>query len=1334
MKPIISILISFYVCQISAQSINLPYSNSFNTSQEVSEWTHYSLTGVDDWESGIPLNFGNYTSDAFVTNLTSNCAISSIRCLETPDFNLVNNSTNQILSFNQRRSGSSCNYILEYSLNSGATWQLLDNATMPKNNWQTISGWTGNISGVSQKSSIRINFLQGNSSVRFRFKFSSAVNQSRGWLIDDFSIQDEFINIKTLAGPEITNVTTYFTQFTVKNSFIYTHPYNTLSTLKNAFYLSTDSIYDNLDIYLGNVNFMTSSSFPNWTNTFNLPQGLTAGNYYVVTRVDTLNNLIENIETDNISYTLLKLQEPLLTNYSDDFETVTDNWRKIDYPNDTTWLLGDPNSWHLENAHSGVNSWYSWNEVYNNPVPQDIESPYLNLTGTDSNSICFWYKHSGIPSSGYEFSLKLPLLMGATIGTPSFSSFQFYQIRLPRRYGWDCYCQDITAWDNQKSTKFRIEAYGNVSSQSLNQAAIDDIYIGTKKADVSIENETPNRFTSAQNTTYDLVYTIYNSGLKTLPITTTKFYWSLDSILDNSDVLLSSVSEPSIADTSFLVKTLGLTKPTLTPGVYYILWITDANNIVDEMRENNNAGFMQISQQNSVQLPYFNDFETEVEEWHHLSTLGIDNWEWELASNTTFSTAISGLKAFSTSANGDTASSHSRSHLFSPIFNLGELVNPVLEFDLKAIYYDLQIQYPYANMGNLMYSIDGGASWKILTPQNQSNKRMYNRYEYFSQIGIDAFSFNGTGIYYGDLFYGKYLPILLDLYSYQTRKYDDNTRYIVDLSFLAGQTVKFMYVYANENSPMQGLQIDNFHIRESFKDLFIPTDKKIMSSSFDKKIQTFFEIKNNGNYTSPLSILKMYCSVDSLLDVSDTNFLTKNIHVLHPHEKALVVVDSDVPLNYGTYNYLICELDAGNAISESNELNNIHVFKFEMDSCSNYNFPILYDFQEKYIDGWSWNHDSSGLYNGHTFRTQKVISEPVISANDGEWFLDPIDSPGYGTSLSMYPTFFIYSPTFDFRGRSNLRISFDIKVITGFDYVEGANLSYSTDGGLTWILLDSQDTASINWYNKPTLSELQGEPGWGEAANWRHCEFNTSFLSGQSNVKFRFKYKGKYQAAVATPKGFRMDNFMIDGISNDLLTENNNTTLNATLANQTVNVNYLIVNDGILQYGTTKTGFYWSTDTILDNGDSFVGEFNENTIDPYFNGIRSFNVPFPSPVEQLSYSLFHKIDNDEQISEIHEENNIGRTDVLFDLTNVGISEYDNSIVINRIGDQYELLFNEGNEIKVSFLNMQGQVLYSASNEKNSNTLILKPQYLASGIYLVKISCNGKISHRSIFHH
>ncbi len=1260
--------------------LSVPYQNDFDQlPADAVGWSHAAISGTDDWEIGVPsggqyFNASFSPSNAWATNLSGPYAANSERVLMTPYFNLTNTSVHYILSFRHKMnaSGTPFSFKMEYKVGQAGIWQLLDNASAQKDLWQNTSGFSPYYFAWI-KSKIDLFFLQGQDSVQFRFKFLSSTSNGYGWLLDDFEINERYNNLVATQGDTIRGVNQYFTNFTVKTNYTLNLEWSGIYSFTDKFYFSTDNVLDGSDLLLGNVTHNVSSTIPNWSNTFPLPTGLSSGNYYIFYQYDTGNVLVENNETDNQNFTVLILDSVYSSDYATDFDTTALIWNSLVGASGSSWTKGSGNNWHLERPRSGSFAWISGVSGSNNR----LESPYLNLTNSVNTSVCFWYRASQ-PYQNPSFSVLLPTYNQPTVTTP----YLFYSQSVPktRYYGWDCHCKSVPQYDGEVSAKFGFAAAGNIIPTTLDQVLIDDVYIGSAKPDAGMGGETDNRFISSASVSDTLTYMLFNSGLELLPATTTKFYWSNDSLPDGSDILLGTQQEPAIGDTTFIMREFQFVKPTTVPGQYYIIYQLDADALVSEMREYDNVGYFKTYIVQAAALPYSNDFETEINGWRHGASLGTDDWAWNIPSGTVLNAAFSGQKAWITNANG-AISPHSRSHLYTPVFDLSTLQNPVMEFDLFADFFGNNgyNAWPY-NMGNIMYSVDGGNSWKVLKPQNESYKRWYSGIQFNSQSGIDNRVIPTPN---SEVLYGRYMPYFSTNWSYQGRDYDENTHYVIDLSFLQDeQQVQFMFVYGNQNAPVEGMLMDNFEIKEKAVDLTIQSTKKLMVASGDYELKTYFNVKNNNNFISDSTSIKLYLSVDSVLDAGDYLVQTQSLRQILPYQNQLVNVKVPAPPNYGQYRYLVYELDPQNVNPESNELNNTGYLDLAMDSSSNYTYPVLFDFDESEIDGWTWWHDSTGTYNGHRFRHELVMRDPVNFPEDGVWFLD-IQDQGGSTYPLNYPIHHLEPPAYDFSNLSTIQMEFDyiaVSTTANFGVTQGGNLSYSIDGGLTWIVLGyDQDPYAENWYQYNQITALNNEYGWANREDWVHAKYNLSFLGGQPNVRFRFNWRSKSMSSSTAMHGFRLDNFKIDGKFVDLVASNDHPLIEInTITQPGFQIDYEISNIGDSSVMASKTNFYWSTDTILDANDELLYQVDEAIFFP--NSVNTFtqNIYYPAPLTLNEYYVLYVTDADSVVNEVNEDNNlgwikIGILDTLFvDLVSVPlISPVYTSVVYNSFYFEFE---------------------------------------------------------------
>lgn len=1146
-----------FLCNLIFLSDNLasqilpPYQNNFD-SFDSTGWSHYSITGTDDWTLTAPaktyFNGANTFPNGWVTNIIGNFNGNSNRALQTPCFDLTDTTQKLIFSFyHKTHANSSGNaFIVEYSLNNGTTWSVLTNTASPSTMWQSATGFSGNLYSSFYKSTFGLRFLQGNPSVCFRFRFNSTTANGEGWLVDDFAIEPEYYNVKALKGDTIKNLNHFFTQFPINFKFQFDNQFYSSFNFSNNFYFSRDSIKDIGDVFLGNKSLNTTSTVTNWANTFQLPSGLNAGYYYILYDLDANNILNEANESDNSNFTILKIDSIYVTDYIDNFDSLSNDWSHYTLGYNPTynlsWRKSPPNYFRMERAHSGKNAYHTvLQSTTPNPAYTTLQSPFLDLSTKTNQAICFWYRITiGQVGGSGNMNILIPPSQSFKTTTPYYTTN--ISIKNPKNTNWDCFCYKLSnSFDSIVSTKFGIQASGlevQAGSSSYSRNAIDDIYIGEIKPDVSVDFKDEKYYTNSNISSDTLSYYLFNSGLSILPSTTSNFYWSNDSVWDTSDILITTINEPPVTDTTFIKRKITIIKPVLTAGNYYIIYKLDANSTVNEMREYNNQGFLKVIQNNPENLPYFNDFETNTNNWSHYSSLGTDDWVCATPTKTNITSAFSGLKGWVTSATS-VPSQNSKMHLCTPIYNLSQLNNPVMEFDMKytPYYVNNYNLWPYNGL-NMSYSIDGGFTWTVLDTTNKSFARWFYRFDYDLGMGKD---FNPTAVANG--FVQSYIigenreKVFQAFHEYQSRDGLNTSHYVIDLNFLKShKKILFRFNYANMNAPVDGALIDNFSITESTIDLAINNRKNLQTAPSDKFISTFFDVNNNGNYISPQTDLKLYLSVDSILDAGDYLFRTVTVGKIRPQMKNFINFKGNTTALSLGVKYMIYQLDSQNLIAETDESNNIGYFPLDNNSARQ--LPYFNDFNASEIDGWSFYKDSlPNTYNfEQRFRHKVVIQERSFMASNGEWFLDLItNSPNFNFA-NLFPIYYLVSPTFDFSDGNTYKLDFDFKCMgtNHWSYSSGGNLQYSTDGGINWIVIsEAQDPAAVNLY--PSfyyLQSLNNQPGWNIGGFAGPASINLSFLNGYPNVKFRFAYKSNYIPGTLgiSEHGFRMDNFNISSL------------------------------------------------------------------------------------------------------------------------------------------------------------------------------------------------------------
>jgi len=1340
---ILFILLIFLPALKAHSQITPPYYQNFD-SVTCTGWSHYAISGTDYWQRGVPT--GNYlnivasTPNVWATNLSGNMEYTSMMALETPDFDLSNMTKTYLISFcHEYRTVYTDGGNVQYSTDQGTTWTLLNGTTAEKVNWydnSSCSGFGGqpawsNSYYSNYKNSIHsLAFLQGQSHVRFRFRYASVDVSQQGWMIDNFSIQENGANVMAIQGQDISAAKNY-TTITVVSPLVYSGFLLSMFTNTTNYYFSRDNVFDAGDSLIGSKTSGISGSLSSWSYTANMIPNLHAGDYYIFYKHDFNNNLAENNENDNVSYCKLHIDSTFtIPEYKEDFEGNISYWKPSAFSIPYYWVKGYSNIHQSEGTHSGLNSWYIRNISdtlfgYTPPV-QYLETPYLDLTPANNNVICFWYK----TKHGYSSALLMEL--SSVNSTPYYSTS--VSIPLTRNIGWGCHCNSLSALNTKNNVKIRFKYSGTAAYGLFDQNVnMDDFYIGQPKPDLSIENK--NKTTTTLNLVTDtLTYMLFNSGLSPATNSISKFYWSNDSLLDGSDILLATVNELPLNDTLSRIEKVAYSKPAFPAGNYYLIYQLDYANTLDEMHEENNIGFFRLEQVPIVTLPYYNDFENQITGWSHNSSIGNDDWSWGAPQGVYLNTAFSGTKAFHTTAN-ILVTPMSREHLYTPVFDLTTITHPTLEFD--AMFRGEGYCHCFNGQINMSYTTDGGATWTVLDTSNQS----YNRWYYFMEYeDVGGYDQNYIWTNHSELFFESNEKAFANTWQYNSRDADRNTHYVVDLGLLANRShVQFRYniateTYANSPNPFpEGAVIDNFRISQKAIDLFVPYKKSLMISSMNQKIKFSMDIINRGNYMSNPTYVKFYVSIDSILDGSDYYLGQDTVQRIRPDMKYFLNEIFSTPSNFSSYKYLLYQIDPFNTSIESNETNNIGNWPLALDSISTY--PYAEDFNDTVVNGWNGyviNIYGVRLKKGYRFRNMFAPAERLLVHDQGEksgtMFTDRVNST---MDIVVVPYWYLETPSFDFSSLHQINLSFDL-VCTGTTWIDitGGNMEYSIDGGNNWQILTTQLGQATNWYNSLSVGSLYNQPGWALSdTNFTPASIDISFLQGKQNVVFRYKYRSK--------GGMRIDNFIIDANAIDYVANNHLTPVYAQLSQPNVNFNYSITNISAIDGDPVKTKFYWSTDTILDASDILIHTVSEPALLAGQNQISPVTIAHPTDILQLTYYLLYFTDAENELCETSELNNFGSFEVIFDSTNISVDNNafsdltvfanGNSLIIYSTNDN---LANNMYELKIN--NSLSQNMHSSLIRINKGTNNYRLfDNIAPGLYFVIINLKTGILVRKI---
>ncbi len=1245
MKVRIALLFLLLCTSLNAQ-ITPPFFDAFEGVQP--EWSHYAILGEDKWELGSStcpdaLDPSSGTN-AWSSNLDGSYGTQSIYCLESPVFDFSADDVPRSLTFTQQRDFSinpenKDGGQVEYSTDGGENWQVLN--PIKKRNWYAgifdngellVTGFTGSENEYTI-SSAGLDELIGEPMVSFRFcLYSTGENtvSNCGWMIDDFEIRDQQFNVSGQTGT--TQIASKFVpevQITVPFECEQDLDYSTEYSL--TYYFSEDSILDEDDLLIDQVQANAAEGVtpqPYTVNLQNLPE-LYVGEYYILQEVESQGIVPETNSLDNVSHSLIRIDSTYSAGYFDDFDSGQEMWATgLNEPEtDIVWHFGTGFRHHVDGAHSGQNAWSTSHHFPTSAVQNHyVETPYLDLDNSEELFLSFWYK------SHFE---SRDFLYYSTDNAIDFEPWQ----SLPASENDDWQHLNIGLEDLESCRFAKIRFYYENNSDDYDGLIIDDVYVGPAKPDLSIEDRNLLRFGKSTDTDFSLNFKLANSGKVEATEVHVQFYWSTDAEWDVFDTLLGQ-HECDLDAESLSEEVFEFEKPNQQEGQYYILYQIDEQGEVDEMRESNNSGSFLFQQMEAESPPYANGFESNQEEWYHESSLGEDPWTIDLPLSNFYDGAFEGERAYITGQEL-TCNEGSRTHLYTPVFDLSEIDNPIMEFDLLLEFDDVYETHA-ESAANFSYSTDGGASWNLLETNLSSQKQWLSNWQYDGVSGEDQ----RIGSQRSDLLFDLHEPVLPDVTVYQGRDNARTTHYILDLAEFADQTtIRFRLNFATpivsydietENLKIAGCMLDNFQIREAYSDLYVDYEKSLQLGTNTSLIRLEMKVKNQGNFETDNFDIDFYLSTDTILDLGDVLIDTKEMAGILPDRYGYLNTSLFVGNDLDDHNYLLYVLDSGETIVESQEMNNIGNWPLDVSVLNSY--PYINDFNADVIDGWkpytSDFEEEMGLQ--HRFRHQTAPGEDVSTSlrRSLEWFTDQIDT--YCADQTSRPIWYLESPSFDLSEQDQVFVNFNLYSVSASEategYSDGSNLEYSVDGGLSWKVLGyANDGTGTNWYDSNNMDFFSGEHGWtGVRDFYEPVNYNASpILANEENVMFRCKFSSNFTPDddCNTRQGMRLDNFVLqtDGPTFvDYVAASDCPTIDLTdLSGPNFSINFQITNTGSQVSGEAITKFYWSKDEVLDETDFHASDFRQLNIGPQ-QSINFYHLlPTPdSSCDSLLYLLY----------------------------------------------------------------------------------------------------------------
>ncbi|CAN5422195.1 hypothetical protein BH09BAC5_BH09BAC5_05340 [soil metagenome] len=644
----------FKVYQSQVQS--LPYTNDFE--QPATDWRHDALYGTDMWMQGTPPSTSvirPYSGTQGFTLDTNRKDTLSLCRLYTPIFDLTQ-LTHPVLSFNLDMSSvypygmtyTACYMNMEYSVDGGANWQVLDTMSNSFHLWYfTIpmnpNAWTNQpCQGMTStdylenyhdhvfpdrvyNTDIRSNRntllvldlgpLGGNSRIQFRYNLVSARGfQFDGPMIDDFSIEEAYSDL-SIGYSRNLMIDPTTASFPV-NTTLYNKGNFLAPASRINYYLSHDTIFDLSDAYVGGVDVghFSPASYFTYFSIMRLQSGI-AGNYdYLIYVPDANNTVVESDETNNIGYWNLNTHQVFNSfPYQSDFLPVNvDGWTWYNdsipgHYNDRNFKNNSMLSNYLNNYQTSGFYTNSENSSSISLFPiKFLQSPAFDFSTTDVVNLSFdkiaigaQYTDGGNLQFSYDGGLNWNILT-ASMGNAT----NWYNINamsnLGNEPGWGNYTQtyvpatfSTSLLGGYSNVVFRIKYKSNFypNPGGFNGFAFDNFQIATTQADYTANDHFSTNVLNATltNNSITIPYSITNTGPTNGRSCKLKYYWSTDTIFNSTDPLISTVYQVPIGIGATYTgnTTINYVLP-VTQFNYYIFCKVDANDTIHETNEVNN--------------------------------------------------------------------------------------------------------------------------------------------------------------------------------------------------------------------------------------------------------------------------------------------------------------------------------------------------------------------------------------------------------------------------------------------------------------------------------------------------------------------------------------------------------------------------------------------------------------------------------------------------------------------------------------------------------------------------------------------------------------------------
>jgi len=218
-------------------------------------------------------------------------------------------------------------------------------------------------------------------------------------------------------------------------------------------------------------------------------------------------------------------------------------------------------------------------------------------------------------------------------------------------------------------------------------------------------------------------------------------------------------------------------------------------------------------------------------------------------------------------------------------------------------------------------------------------------------------------------------------------------------------------------------------------------------------------------------------------------------------------------------------------------------------------------------------------------------------------------------------------------GSAGTTISFDVSFTTisfnpprsltatsGIDYID-LNWDLPEDGGAT--------LNTVKIYRNSTLLDVLNDPTTTSCHD-----------AGLPKGTYNYYLTAVYVAPDGESRPSNLASTEIVEFLPDLIVQNLSVNPQTADAGSVIEVSGFIKNQGIATGASTNTWIYLSSDSDFDNNDKELGSFNVSSLEPSTQEDFTASLALPENLSTGTYFLLVFVDKDDEIEEIHDDNNI----------------------------------------------------------------------------------------------